>query len=121
LLGKRLARLFGLDASEWCQPDTQRTDIPGDQHVLERCQHHPPGKLHGGGVDIPNQVFLSVLCQFVAVGTEGIGLNHRGTGINVFAVDLRHQCWVGQVQRIEGLFKADPALVEKCPHGAIGN
>ncbi len=91
LLGEGLAGLLGLDAAERRQAHPQRADVAGHQHLPEGRHRHPARQLHPGPVDLGDLVLQAVRGQLVAVGAEGVGLDDLRPGLDVRAVDLRHQ------------------------------
>ena len=120
MLGEGRAGLLGLDAPKGSQPDAQRADITGNEHVFEGSQGHAAGQFDPGAVDLGDLVLQTVARQLEAVCAEGVGLDDVGTGLDVLAMHFTNHGGLGQVEAVEAIFKGDAALVQRGAHSAIG-
>ena len=116
---KCVKSLFGLHAAEGGQAHAQRTNIPGNENVFERSFDHFAGQDHPGSVDLFHFIGQPMLCQFEAVGAEGVGLDHPGTSLDVITVHFGHQRGLFQVERVKAGLQFDPAAVQQGAHGAV--
>ncbi len=121
LLHERFARLLRLDPAIWSDPHPKRTNIPCDQHFLERSSDDSLCQFHACVVDLFYLVCQSVLFQFVAVRSKGVGDDQFCTCFDILAVNIRHGGRVGEIQFIETFSKIHAMRVQHCPHRAIGD
>ena len=98
------------------QPDAQRADGSDDEGpALGR----PTGKRDRGAVDGFGLVVETVARQLDRIGSERVGLQDLGPGLDVRFVDLLHQSGLGEVQLIVADVHEHPAAVQHRAHGPI--
>jgi hypothetical protein len=77
------------------------------------------GQLYTGGINPGDIILQAVVSQLIAVGAKGIGLNDLRASFDIFAVDLRDQGGLGQIESIEALIKFDTTRVQHGAHRAV--
>ena len=62
---------------------------------------------------------MTGFCQFQAVGTEGIGINHLTASVNVLAVNGRQQLRIGQIQQFRQPAGGQAPLLQDRTHRTV--
>ena len=116
LLREDLPRLLVGEPTQWFDLNTQGPDRPGDKGGLLGGSL---GRPCAAEVDVVDAGFQAVRGELEAVGTEGIGLDHIGTGSDVVAVYLANEVGVGQVEFVKARVDEDTLLIEKGAHATV--
>jgi hypothetical protein len=124
LFGKGATGILFADTSGTvAQLYPERAHRPGHESLECKLVAHLLRALAGqpnpGPVDIVDPGLQAKACQAYTVGTEGIGLQHLGPGLQIFHMHGADELGLLQIQLVVAAVDKDPTSVQHGPHGSV--
>ena len=117
LLAKSGTRLFERNLAEGFDTNAERAYRAGDP--ASEALGCLASQVSAGDVDVAYMAGQTVAGQAKAVGTEGIGFNDLGAGLQIVVVHASDQVGLGNVQLVIATVDENALGVEEGTHGSI--
>ena len=116
LLAEGSLRLFARDLAEGLNVQAQRSHAAGHQ---DAGTGGGAGQLHAGAIDVAHAGLIAVAQQAVAVGAEGVGLQHLRSGLDVVGMDGADDLRLREVEFVIAAVDEDTFGIEQGAHGTV--